>query len=202
MSPRAYDLGRRRDQIDDTRRRVVDAARDLLADASRYTTFTVDAVAKRADVARATVYYQFGSKTGLLEALCDALAERGHLDELAYVFGDGDAMEALDRFVTAFGQFWSADRVATRRLRALARLDPEVGAVIEARDERRRAGLGVIVDRLAGPPARDALVRMLHALTSFELFDTLAGADRAPSDVIPEVIELAHAATGLGRLAP
>ena len=47
---------------------------------------TVDAVARRADVARATVYYQFGSKTGLLEAVRDDLAEAGGMAELARVF--------------------------------------------------------------------------------------------------------------------
>ena len=34
-------------------------------------------------MARATVYYQFGSKTGLLEAVCDYLAEIGGLAGLA-----------------------------------------------------------------------------------------------------------------------
>jgi AcrR family transcriptional regulator len=198
MSPRAYDLGRRREQIDDNRRRIIDAALDLLADASPYTAFTVEAVAKRADVARATVYYQFGSKTRLLEALCDTLAERGSIDQLAQVFREGDPRRALDGFVAAFGRFWSADRLVTRRLRALARLDPDVAAVVGARDERNRAGLRVLVDRLAGEGGgaenTDDLVRVLHALTSFELFDTLAGADHEPVDVVADVIRLVRAA--------
>ena len=83
MSPRPYQLGKRQDQIDESRQRVINAARALLAEATSYTNFTVDAVAKRADVSRATVYYQFESKTGLLEALCDALAEAGHMSDLA-----------------------------------------------------------------------------------------------------------------------
>jgi AcrR family transcriptional regulator len=193
VSPRAYDLGRRRELVDDNRRRVLDAARELLADATSYTGFTVDAVAKRADVARATVYYQFGSKTGLLEALCDALAERGGLDDLAQAFGDPDAGRALDAFIAAFARFWSTDRAATRHLRALAKLDREVGAVIDARDDRNRAGLTVLVTRLTGS-VDEEIVRTLHALTSFELFDTLAGADRDPLDVVSEVTRLAHAA--------
>ena len=68
MSPRPYDLGKRRDQVDDNRRRVIDAARALLTEATTYTAFTIDAVAARAGVARATVYYQFGSKTGVLRS--------------------------------------------------------------------------------------------------------------------------------------
>src|SRR5258708_19736764 len=74
MSPRPYQLGKRQDQIDESRRRVIDAARSLLAEAGSYRAFTVDAVAKKADVAKATIYYQFESKTCLLEAVSDPLA--------------------------------------------------------------------------------------------------------------------------------
>jgi AcrR family transcriptional regulator len=203
MSPRPYDLGRRRSQVDDNRGRVVDAARALLAEATDYTAFTVDAVARRADVARATVYYQFGSKTGVLEALCDALAEAGQMTELGEAFADPDPRQALRRFIAAFGRFWAADRPVMRRLRALAALDRDVNAVIGARDERNRAGLEILVARLAqgagsSSPANPAeAVRVLHALTSFEVFDSLAGPTREPTDVVPLVIELAEAALAL-----
>ena len=74
---------------------MIDAARALLAEATSYSNFTVDAVAKRADVARATVYYQFESKIGLLEALCDALAEAGHMSDLASAFMNPDPVESI-----------------------------------------------------------------------------------------------------------
>jgi AcrR family transcriptional regulator len=195
MSPRPYQLGKRRDQIDESRHRVIDAAAGLLASATTYTDFTIDAVAKRADVARATVYYQFGSKTGLLEALCDALAEAGQLSRLPEVFADPDPWAALRGFVAGFGRFWAADRVVMRRLRALAALDPDVDAVITARDARRREGLQVLVARLVDDAVdRDAAVRILHVITSFETFDALAGPDRDLTDVVPLVIDLARAA--------
>ena len=88
MSPRPYRLGKREEVIGEGRRRILDAARELLGTATAYPGFTVDAVARRADVARATVYYQFGSKTGLLEAVCDDLAEAGGMADLARVFTD------------------------------------------------------------------------------------------------------------------
>jgi AcrR family transcriptional regulator len=200
MSPRPYDLGRRKEQIDDNRRRVIEAAQALLAEATTYTAFTVDAVAKRADVARATVYYQFGSKTGLLEALCDALAAAGQLTELAEVFNERDPRQAIRAFIMTFTRFWAADRLVMRRLRALAALDPDVAAVIEARDERHRNGLSVLVGRLAGPktgfPAKqvDQAVRVIHALSSFECYDSLAGPNNDPAEVAPVLIDLAEAA--------
>jgi hypothetical protein len=88
-----------------------------------------------------------------------------------------------------------------RRLRALAALDPEVGAVIAARDQRRRTGLALLIERTARHPAStiaarsEDAVRVLHTLTSFETFDSLAGSGN-PTDVIPVVVELAGAALG------
>ena len=153
MSPRRYELGQRQAVIDESRRRVLDAARELLAGPGGYQAFTVDAVARRADVARATVYYQFRSKTGLLEALCDDLAGAGQMSDLPGAFAEADPRAAVHRLITVFAGFWAADRVVMRRLRALSALDPDVHAVLAARDDRRRQGLEVLIGRLtAGPP--------------------------------------------------
>jgi AcrR family transcriptional regulator len=195
VSPRPYNLGKRQQPIEAARQQVLDAARRLLGGTASYTAFTVDAVARQADVARATVYYQFGSKTGLLEAVCDYLAEIGGLAGLAEVFTDPDPRQALHRFVACFGRFWAADRPAMRRLRALALLDPDVSAVIAARDQRRQQGLTVLAGRLG----QDRAVRVLTALTSFETFDTLAGPDQDITAAIPDILRLAEAALGLGH---
>ena len=194
MSPRPYNLGKRREPIDQGRQQVLDAARRLLGGSASYTAFTVDAVARQADVARATVYYQFGSKTGLLEALCDHLADLGGMSGLADVFTEPDPLLGLERFVTLFGRFWAADRPAMRRLRALALLDPDVGAVISARDQRRRDGLAVLVGRL-GVTSQDGdrAVRVLTVLTSFETFDGIAGPGQEITAAVPDVVRLARA---------
>lgn len=199
MSPRPYNLGKRRDLIGQGRRQILDATRALLGEFSSYTAFTVEAVARRADVARATVYYQFGSKSGLLEALCDDLAEAGQMSDLAEAFTSPDSAEALRRFVAGFGRFWDVDRLAMRRLRALAALDPDVGSVIAARDQRRCEGLQVLASRFAADPhARvpvdsGKVVRMLHALTSFETFDALAVPGQPLTGVVPDILSLAEA---------
>ena len=125
MSPRPYNLGKRQVQMSQGRRQVLDAARGLLAEVTSYGNFTVDAVARRAGVARATVYYQFGSKPGLLEAVCDDLAEAGGLADLAGAFTQAEARAAWRRFVAVFGRFWDADRLVMRRLRALASSSPK-----------------------------------------------------------------------------
>jgi len=195
VTPRNYQLGKRQARVDESRQRVVLAARSLLGDVAGYSAFTIDTVAARADVARATVYYQFVSKVGLLEAVCDALAQEGKMSELSSAFLNPDPMRAIEIFVDRFGQFWNADRAVMRRLRAIAALDPDVGAVIDARDERRRAGLEVLVARLSDEGLltmdHEMAVRVLFALTSFENFDSLAGPDRELTDVGSIVLALA-----------
>lgn len=194
MSPRPYRLGQRQVAADETRARVLAAARDQLA---KETSFSIDAVARRADVARMTVYYQFGSKRGLLEALFDLLAARGGLQQLPDAFRQSDPKLALDRLIEIFARFWASDRVVMRRLRAMAALDPELDQVLRDRVEGLRNGLRVIVSRL--PKGRVPVaetVDLLFALTSFESFDLLAGPDRTPEEVGPLVKRAAAAIVG------
>jgi len=200
MSPRPYQLGKRQDQIDQSRQRVVAAGRSLLAEGDSYRSFSVEAVAKQADVAKATIYYQFASKAGLLEAICDSIAVAGGLSDLPAAFTAADPLAGLRILVGVFAKFWAEDRVVMRRLRALAALDPEVEGVIARRDERRRDALEAIVGPLfadtAAKPSTDAaqLVQTLWMLTSFKTFDALAGDDRPLIDAIPTLIDLVEAA--------
>src|SRR6266516_5903094 len=145
MSPRPYQLGQRQAAIEKTRARIISAARELLMENSGYARFSIDAVARQADVARMTVYHQFGSKIGLLEALCDSLAAQGGMEQLPTAFRQADPLNALTEYITIFSRFWEADRLVTRRLRGLAALGSEFEQVIRPRDERRRHGLRVIV---------------------------------------------------------
>jgi AcrR family transcriptional regulator len=203
MSPRPYQLGRRQATVEQTRTRILDAARDLLETPEGPASFSVDAIAKHADVARMTIYYQFNSKAGLLEALFDDLANRGGMDRLPEAFRQPEALEALDTFIAIFGQFYASHRLIDRRLRGLALLDQDLARALAARNERRRTGLTVLLQRLAeqrgqpGPRERDEAVAILHMLTSFESFDILAGDAGSPADVVPLVQRVAHAALGL-----
>jgi AcrR family transcriptional regulator len=82
-----------------------------LAAPEGFSGFTVDAVAGQAGVARMTVYNQFGSKTGLLEALFDDLAARGLVGRLRAAFGRPEPREALADLIAAFAGFWHSDRI-------------------------------------------------------------------------------------------
>jgi AcrR family transcriptional regulator len=200
MSPRSYHLGQRQGNAEQTRLRIIHAARSLLMTPDGYSRFSIEAVARQADVARMTVYYQFGSKIGLLEALSDHLAANGGLEQLSTVFCCTEPLEALEAYITLFSRFWEADRLVIRRLLALATLDPDFAQVIQARNKRRLEGTRVIVGRFVDRyehlrgESFDEVVRVLYTLLSFESFDTLAGPTRSIEEVAPIMFKLAQAA--------
>lgn len=204
MTPRPYRMISRQESADRTRGRVLRAARALLTGRGGSGRFSLDAVALRAGVTRMTVYDQFGSRRGLLEAVFDSFAEGGRLPELLpAAFRRPDPLEALDRLVAAFAGFWSSGRRAIRRVHALAVLDPELGRAVEARNARRREAIAVLVERVSRrygkpvPRERAEVEKLLHVLTSFETFDALAGAKGELEDWVPAVQRLARAVLGV-----
>jgi AcrR family transcriptional regulator len=70
VKPRAYRSELRAAQARETRRRVVDAARELFA-TQGYATTTIAAIATAAEVSPDTIYAVFGSKKALLKAIVD-----------------------------------------------------------------------------------------------------------------------------------
>jgi AcrR family transcriptional regulator len=205
MSPRPYRLGQRQAAAEQTRIRIIQAARELLMAPDGFSNFSIETVARQADVARMTVYHQFGSKLGLLEALCDSLAASGGMEQLANAFRQAEPLDALNQYILTFGRFWEEDRLVMRRLRALAALDPDFEQVIRTRDGWRRKGVQVIIQRIvekqmpASSKTRDEIVDVLFTLTSFETFDSLAGSAHSPQEVVPVVQKLARAAIELNE---
>src|SRR6185295_3653991 len=98
MTPRVYRLGRRQAAVDRTRARILKAARAALT-ARGSAEFSIDAVARRARVTRATVYQRFGSRAKLLEALFGDLAQEGGMWDLREAFARPDPGQALSLFV-------------------------------------------------------------------------------------------------------
>ncbi len=203
MSPRPYQLGQRQAASDQTRIRILAATRALLMAPDGYSRFSIETVARQADVARMTVYHQFGSKLGLLEGLCDSLAASGGMEQIASAFRQSEPLAVLNQYIEVFGRFWDVDRLVMRRLRALAALDPVFEQVIRTRDEWRRKGVRAITQQLVEKQVLstnetiDETVTILFTLTSFETFDTLAGPARSLEEVTQVVQRLARAAIGL-----
>ncbi len=178
MSPRPYQPGKRRQAATEaTRSRIIEAARALLAD-PQASTFSIDAIAQRADVARMTVYYQFKSKAKLLEALFDDLAARANMSDLRKAFQEPDPRRGLNILIDVFCRFWESQGALLRRLNALAALDPEVDEAMTERGTWRREAIAQLLSRTHGKRETSELVDLLHVLTSFETHTAMAAHDR------------------------
>jgi AcrR family transcriptional regulator len=168
---------------DVTRARIVKAARRLLTGGKDLPAFSLDAVAREAGVTRLTVYNQFESKRGLVEAVFDDIAERGGLFELRSVLADADAMSSLRGIVAVFCRFWASHDRALAKLAGMTKLDRDIAASLKQRTERRRAVLTASVKRLPGIREADDLVDILFALTTFETFEALSVRQRSAAAV-------------------
>jgi AcrR family transcriptional regulator len=187
--------------MDQARVRILDAARDTLA-MEETVEFSLGTVARQAGVTRQTIHNLFGTRADLVEALFDRLAMRGGIGGMPAVMQQTDPAIMLRMFVEIFGRFWSSDRTAIRRIHALAVLDPELGRIDHARNERRRLGANRVVDSLSrrfgkpGPQDRVHAVSLLFTITSFEFFDRFAG-NRRPEEVCSDIVRVILGALGI-----
>ena len=174
----------------ETRARIVDAARTLLAGGKGIPSFSLEAVAREAGVTRLTVYNAFESKRGLLEAVFDDMARQGGLLELPSLFAEPDMDKALSRLVSVFCLFWASHRKVLPKFSAVAKLDDEIAQSLRQRSERRRQLLTVLIGRIASDQDQTDLVDLLFALTSFEMFDALSVRRRSDSAIEALIQEL------------
>lgn len=177
MPKRNYVSSVRASAAAETRERIIAAGAKLLRKDASIVNFSLEMVAKAAGVTRLTVYNQFGSRRGLLEAVFDDIAREGGLFELAEVMTMADPRAALDRVVAIFCAFWSHDPAIGGLNQAVA-TDPEFGDSLVERNERRRELLTALVSRIAGKPAAKHAVQdavdLIFVLTSYPSFAALS----------------------------
>src|SRR3979411_1736085 len=106
MSTRPYTSSVRAAAAAAKRDRVIDAAARSLREDASIASFSLEAVAKAAGVTRLTVYHQFGSRRGLLEAVFDEIARQGGLTQIADAMAISNPRAALDRLGEIFCAFW------------------------------------------------------------------------------------------------
>lgn len=152
-----------------------------------------------------TVYYQFGSKSDLLDALLDHLAARGRMDRLGEAFRQPDALDLLTRFIRVFCGFWASDRVGIRRIRNWSALEPEPESAARSRDGWQRRGLAELVGRMReqyGVPAEEEVeevIDVLHVLLGFESYDRLAGSGRGEEEIAAVLERAARRVLGVDQ---
>jgi AcrR family transcriptional regulator len=176
-TPRPYVSTARAEAASRTRAQVLAAAAQLLREHVDFRAVSLDAVAKAAGVTRLTVYHQFGSRRGLLEAVLDELAVEGGLARIAVVMALPDPRVAIEQLIAIFCEFWGGD-AAVARLNEAAAADADLADAVAQRNERRREALRVLVDRAAAGRripvrSRAALADLLFGLTSCAMFSSL-----------------------------
>jgi AcrR family transcriptional regulator len=193
MTPRRYQLGKRAAAVAETRARIVEAARAVFSE-DGFHRAAVDEVARRADVSRATVYYQFGSKLGLVAAVLDDIERSGGLERVIASAGLPDAVEATRRSFEEGSRFWAADHVLVRKLIGLAAADPATRRLVQERDRNRLTLVTRLAERLAeqrrlrpGCSVEEA-VQTLWLLSSFEAFDQLHPGHALDADAVAALL--------------
>jgi AcrR family transcriptional regulator len=186
--PRAYKQRRRAESTARTRARVMDAVRALL-ERGTFHESSVEEIARLAGVGRATLYQHFGSRLGLVDAICESFADN---PSMAAIQASPDVADPRKALVQAIGQamrFWESEESLHRHLYGLAEIDESAADFVERQTTDRRSVVERIVGRLAEDGALRAGVSKAQAratllvLTSFHTFEELRAAGLAPNEI-------------------
>jgi AcrR family transcriptional regulator len=188
---RPYELGKRLEQMDQSRAAILKAARAQL-EARGYRHLTMSSLAAESGVTRQTIHNLFGTKIAVLEALFDVIALDGGMEKMREAMTQPSGNAMLAQFVQIFCGFWAPNRLLFRRIHGIAAIDPEFGAVIEARNRRRLVAATRIVRKMGTTRKVEQLAAVLATLTSFEFFDALTENCGGEAQVEVMVLELAR----------
>ena len=162
---RKYEQRRRARQVEETRRRIVEATVSLHEEVGPART-TVAAIAERAGVSRPTVYSQFPDDSSLFAACGARFAEQSPLPALEGL-GLEEALQALYRYY----------RANERMLAHVARDAPALPALADTLELMRRPIAAAVEEQAesagARSPAVDAVLRLA---IGFPTWQTLSGA--------------------------
>jgi AcrR family transcriptional regulator len=183
-SRRPYHSPARRRQAEQTRARILAAARDLFRSAG-YATTTLDAIASSAQVSAKTVEAAFGSKRGVLAALVDPLASAGPPRDLVdRIRAADDPRHRLRLVAELTRRTYEASVPEFELMRGAAAVAPEITAVAQQVESRRRANQARLTAYLReqrvlrSDLAPDEATDIIWALTSYDLYRSLIGERR------------------------
>src|SRR5437868_4439413 len=120
---RAYRPRRATRKAEETRAKIVAAVRELLVEGV-YHESTVEQVAERAGVSRATLYQHFASRLDLVDAICDRLGSHPSLLAIRAAVKAEDAEEALRGLFANTTAFWSSEDAVFAAIYGVAEIDP------------------------------------------------------------------------------
>ena len=170
---RHYDATKRRTRSAETRRRVLDAAQDLLLDGG-YRATTVAAIATRAQVNVDTVYELVGRKPVILRELIeqaisgtDRAVVAEQRDYVKAMMASPDAREKLTIYAHAMRNIQARMAPLLLALRDASSTEPEAERIWREISERRAANMRKLVQDLRSTGA------MRHDLSVSEAADVI-----------------------------
>lgn len=143
-----------------SRERILAAVRSLLEEGAFHAT-TVEEVAERAGVSRATLYTHFGSRLGLVDAMCEAFDANPALVAIRQTVD-------LDLWLERVVDFWSSEEKVLVHLYGAAAVDPAARDLVERQTRDRHGELEALLQALGRDGQDDFAV--LAVLTSFETY--------------------------------
>jgi AcrR family transcriptional regulator len=191
MDERRYRQTRRAASAEETRTRILEAARATL-ERGPVGALRVEEVAREAGVARSTVYLLFGSRSGLFDALARFLRDSAGFDALIAASRLPDALDNLRASQRAAVAMYAQLPDLARALFTLAAIDPDAVAAVAAIEDGRRPGM----ERLATALATQGYLReditvgeavdILTVITSFQAFDELFRGSGLPAETVAQ----------------
>lgn len=146
---RAYHSNRREEQARTTRGAILEAAQSLFIQRG-YAATTIDAIARQADVAVQTVYWAFGSKRAVLQAILDRWRAAAEIDE-TYIalMSDPDPVRQMRLSVRIARNTGEKVGDITEMLRGAGAADAELRTLWHDINEDRRNGIRGFIQSLA-----------------------------------------------------
>ena len=194
---RAYRTRRRSERSAGTRERIVAAVRSLLEEGTFHDS-TVEEVADRAGIARATLYQHFGSRLELVDAICETFDANPALLEIRKVVDLPDADAALSETIANTVRFWSSEDTVLAQLYGVAAIDPAAQELVDRQRSDRRSEMARLARRLrssgrlrAGTSEKTALTTLM-LLTSYDSFRELREAGLSEREVTRTLLESAR----------
>ncbi len=171
MAPRAYNSTKRAEAVEETRRRITEAVVELHREKGVVAT-TYEDIARRADVAPATVYRHFPTVADLIPACGARIIEITSPPGPGILHQKRTPAERLQAAVEELFAFWRRAEPWLTVGRCEADKVPAMGDYLSAQDEAVRT---LIVSAL-GDGADEKTARLVEALTDFYTWKALAAA--------------------------
>ena len=174
------------------------AVRELLTEGAFHDS-TVEEVADRAGVSRATLYQHFRTRLELVDEMCDTFDANPALLALREAVVRDDPTAALAETIAHAVEFWSSEDAILSQLYGVAAIDQAAADLVERQRRDRRGEMTRLVGHLrqAGVMREDVTDRealvILMLLTSYESYRELRHAGVSDRAAVSTLLSTAQA---------